>query len=213
MKGVMIMSIMYKVCLMTGNKELNDRLINDSNETCVFDKIINNDDEYIRMINKIKNYQYNFIVTDNFDYEFDDEFKRYLHLLETVDILKQLNPLSKIILLLKNEFANEKISDKFQMLKHKKFDVILPYDVDFQKLLKYLKKDTLDNSIIKGSELPKDIEETVDKEVKELLLKRGVTRKRGYVHLVWKIKKEILRDKYNIDWLSPQDLNPHILFD
>ncbi|MEG0073533.1 MAG: hypothetical protein RR922_03395 [Clostridia bacterium] len=29
----------------------------------------------------------------------------------------------------------------------------------------------------------------------------------------WKIKTQILKEKYNLDWESPEKINPHILFD
>ena len=35
----------------------------------------------------------------------------------------------------------------------------------------------------------------------------------GRVHLFWKKKKEVLRDKYRIDWKSPADLNPMTSYD
>ena len=35
----------------------------------------------------------------------------------------------------------------------------------------------------------------------------------GFCHIYWELKKEILKTDYNIDWKSPQDLNPEIIFD
>ncbi len=35
----------------------------------------------------------------------------------------------------------------------------------------------------------------------------------GYCHKYWNAKKRILKEKYGIDWKSPRDLNPGILFD
>ena len=35
----------------------------------------------------------------------------------------------------------------------------------------------------------------------------------GYCHVYWRTKKRILKEKYNIDWRSPAELNPHIIFD
>jgi hypothetical protein len=35
----------------------------------------------------------------------------------------------------------------------------------------------------------------------------------GYCHLYWKAKREILKKDYGIDWQSPRDLNPGVLFD
>lgn len=35
----------------------------------------------------------------------------------------------------------------------------------------------------------------------------------GYCHLYWRTKKQMLKDYYNIDWLSPADLNKTTYFD
>lgn len=36
---------------------------------------------------------------------------------------------------------------------------------------------------------------------------------RGHCFLIWKRQKEILMDKYGIDWKSPTEMNPDIWFD
>jgi len=61
----------------------------------------------------------------------------------------------------------------------------------------------------------KDIMKQVNKEVDENLKKRGFPKRHslGYCHSFWSEKQKILREKYNIDWESPQDLNPEIMFD
>ena len=35
----------------------------------------------------------------------------------------------------------------------------------------------------------------------------------GFCHIYWKIKKELLKMDYNIDWESPDELNPTVRFD
>lgn len=35
----------------------------------------------------------------------------------------------------------------------------------------------------------------------------------GFCHLIWGTQKRILRDKYNIDWKTPAEMNPNITFD
>lgn len=35
----------------------------------------------------------------------------------------------------------------------------------------------------------------------------------GTCHIYWSYKKEILKNDYNIDWMSPAELNPTIMFD
>ena len=36
---------------------------------------------------------------------------------------------------------------------------------------------------------------------------------RGFCHKYWLTKKNILKDRFNIEWKSPADLNPQIWFD
>ena len=35
----------------------------------------------------------------------------------------------------------------------------------------------------------------------------------GRCHIYWGHKKRLLKEKYNIDWKSPDDMNPGIMFD
>lgn len=35
----------------------------------------------------------------------------------------------------------------------------------------------------------------------------------GVCHHVWQRKKQLLKEMYNIDWKSPAELNPGIIFD
>jgi hypothetical protein len=35
----------------------------------------------------------------------------------------------------------------------------------------------------------------------------------GFCHIVWATQKRILKDKYGIDWKTPAEMNPGILFD
>jgi hypothetical protein len=35
----------------------------------------------------------------------------------------------------------------------------------------------------------------------------------GKCHMVWGIQKEILKNKYGIDWKDPAEMNPDIMFD
>jgi hypothetical protein len=41
----------------------------------------------------------------------------------------------------------------------------------------------------------------------------GKARGLGFCNTHWRIRKQILRDNYNIDWLSPRDMNPSVRFD
>ena len=54
----------------------------------------------------------------------------------------------------------------------------------------------------------------IEKELKKLIEKEvGKAMYPGYCYLYWAAKKRILREKYNIDWKSPSELNPDVLFD
>ena len=35
----------------------------------------------------------------------------------------------------------------------------------------------------------------------------------GFCHTYWAFKKRILKEKFNIDWKTPQELNPDVMFD
>ena len=35
----------------------------------------------------------------------------------------------------------------------------------------------------------------------------------GFWHQYWAFKKRILKDKFDIDWKTPQELNPDVRFD
>ena len=55
---------------------------------------------------------------------------------------------------------------------------------------------------------------TIKDELEELIVKEiGSGGYLGYCHLYWATKKRILKEKYSIDWKSPSELNPHILYD
>ena len=40
-----------------------------------------------------------------------------------------------------------------------------------------------------------------------------VPRSLGFCHVVWETKKRILREKYGVDWHTPVEMNPGVLFD
>ena len=35
----------------------------------------------------------------------------------------------------------------------------------------------------------------------------------GYCHAYWEVKKMLLKKYYNIDWKTPEELNPEVIFD
>ena len=54
----------------------------------------------------------------------------------------------------------------------------------------------------------------IEDELERLIVKKiGKGGYLGYCHMYWTTKKEILKDRYGIDWKSPAELNPHVMFD
>ncbi|MBP9867136.1 MAG: hypothetical protein KBC41_03625 [Candidatus Pacebacteria bacterium] len=35
----------------------------------------------------------------------------------------------------------------------------------------------------------------------------------GYCHVLWGRQQQILKEKYGVDWKSPSDMNPEIMYD
>ena len=59
-------------------------------------------------------------------------------------------------------------------------------------------------------ELPEELEKEVDRQVTELIGEDGGL---GYCHLFWAEKKRILRERYGIDWKTPAERYPGVIFD
>lgn len=53
----------------------------------------------------------------------------------------------------------------------------------------------------------KEVEKILDKEFE------GKRHMMGICHSIWFRKKQLLKEMYDIDWESPAELNPHIIFD
>lgn len=53
----------------------------------------------------------------------------------------------------------------------------------------------------------------IDDEVKVLLADHPLRGGEGFVNIYWSTKKSVLKQKYGIDWRSPGELNPHVIFD
>lgn len=58
-----------------------------------------------------------------------------------------------------------------------------------------------------------DVFKAIDDEVKEALAGDPRKGSMGFVHRIWSTKQRILKKKYNIDWRTPAELNPHVMFD
>ena len=63
----------------------------------------------------------------------------------------------------------------------------------------------------------KQIEPEVDKELIDMELLKIENGKKNYalgsVNVKWEIQKRLIKERFNIDWQSPQDKNPNINFD
>ncbi len=57
----------------------------------------------------------------------------------------------------------------------------------------------------------KMINKEVEKELDELF--KDSPRGRGFCHMYWHEKRRILKEKYGIDWHSPAQMNPRVIFD
>ena len=58
--------------------------------------------------------------------------------------------------------------------------------------------------------LPEEIEKAVEAKIIAEIGEGGYL---GYCHSYWAAKKRILKEEYGIDWKSPSELNPGVLFD
>ena len=59
----------------------------------------------------------------------------------------------------------------------------------------------------------KHIFETIDVEVNEILKDDPHRNHIGFCYTFWETKKRLLKEKYGIDWKSPAQMNPHVIFD
>jgi len=58
-----------------------------------------------------------------------------------------------------------------------------------------------------------NIFEHINEEVDEILKDPPLRGQLGFIHLFWDTKQKHLKDKYNIHWRTPGDLNPETDFD
>ena len=61
-----------------------------------------------------------------------------------------------------------------------------------------------------SAQLPGWLEQEVDQKVKDEI---GDGDYMGYCHEFWQAKKRILHDEYGIDWKTPAEQYPSIIFD
>ena len=53
----------------------------------------------------------------------------------------------------------------------------------------------------------------IDDEVRAALADHPQRGAEGFCYVVWGTKKRLLKEKYGIDWRSPDEMNPHVIFD
>lgn len=58
-----------------------------------------------------------------------------------------------------------------------------------------------------------DVFARIDAEVDAQLRDHPRRGSEGFCHVVWQTKKRLLQDKYGIDWRSPDEMNPQVIFD
>ncbi len=78
----------------------------------------------------------------------------------------------------------------------------------------HITSDTADDSITDPLEDMPEFSNAF-KEADEIAQKKiyGYERQLGLIHICWAEKKRVLRERYQIDWKSPAELNKHISYD
>lgn len=69
-----------------------------------------------------------------------------------------------------------------------------------------MKTDKLENSFWNKKKF-KTVNKILEEEFKDRKNQVGIC------HQIWARKKQLLKDLYNLDWKSPAELNPDIIFD
>jgi hypothetical protein len=59
----------------------------------------------------------------------------------------------------------------------------------------------------------KRIIDQAGEEAYQILEEKKINRSYGYCHRYWGLQKRILKEKYNINWKTPAELNRHIIYD
>ena len=101
----------------------------------------------------------------------------------------------------------KKLINKIKLQKNKKKLMGNAPKIDYK-----FKKDGLYHDKVEKTKEYKQCIKAVEKLAEEKANETGHVGK-GYCHIVWGFKKEILKEQYNIDWRTPAEMNPHCKFD
>lgn len=67
---------------------------------------------------------------------------------------------------------------------------------------------------IENTDKFKNIEKELNEKIEIFLKANHISQETlGYCHAYWETKKALLKKYYNIDWKTPEELNPEIIFD
>ena len=66
---------------------------------------------------------------------------------------------------------------------------------------------------IEDNEELREIFNNVDSKIERYLKEKGIEKGLGYIHIFDKYKKKVLKERYNIDWKTTQEMNPNIIID
>jgi len=58
-----------------------------------------------------------------------------------------------------------------------------------------------------------DVFRKINDEVNQALAEHPKKGSMGFVHIIWETKKQILKQKHGINWRTPAELNPQVMFD
>jgi hypothetical protein len=58
-----------------------------------------------------------------------------------------------------------------------------------------------------------EVFKNIDAEVDQALSQHPLKGRMGFCYTIWETKKRILKKKYQIDWQTPAELNPQVMFD
>lgn len=71
-----------------------------------------------------------------------------------------------------------------------------------------IKKDPIEDDA-KFKAIIENVDKIVDKKLENHPWRNGM----GYCHAFWETKKQVLKEDYNINWRTPSEMNPDIMFD